>query len=404
MFSISVGAGGGNQFPLSITRKKFGKVMGKIWLGHSDMDWLRVCVDTVVSSGDGEFFRQRCTGYKSIHVTRCANAKGKFLEVSEYHSGSRQGALCIPAGETKSGWVDFGQLCKTFWDPNHQTTVATNGGNQRRVVNVDMGTRMAREGNLPKISHANQNPTQHVTAAINSALSAIQTNLTGVNSFINLEIKLELGIGLDGLWKVSKAEVVHPKPHDKPTKPVGLQIMKQTPQLDRPASSRSMKVWKPKLDPMGQPVLIKPNVYNSGHTQAEGSSSTSRDPCVVDRTGPTPPNSSAETNETDGGDLSHLSLTIEPRVEILAPPSGEGVEWLWGSSSAWMLELRGGRRVSIPLSLLRSPASLDVEEARAVDKPSPQDGAGVGTNGDDGIHCGDMEVWVRTRVTMTKYQ
>uniref|UniRef100_A0A2N9GX79 Reverse transcriptase domain-containing protein n=1 Tax=Fagus sylvatica TaxID=28930 RepID=A0A2N9GX79_FAGSY len=327
MFSISVGAGGGNQFPLSITRNKFGKVMGKIWLGHSDMDWLRVCVDTVVSSGDGEFFRQCRTGYKSIHVTRRANANGKFLEVSEYHSGSRQGALRIPAGETKSGWVDFGQLCKTFWDPNHQTTAATNGGNQRRVVNVDMGTRMAREGNLPKISHANQNPTQHVAAAMNSALSAIQTNLTGVNSFINLEIKLELGIKLDG--------------------------------FGRPASSRSMKVWKPKLDPMGQPVLIKPNVYNSGHTQAEGSSSTGRDPCVVDRTGPTPPNSSAETNETDGGDLSHLSLAVEPRVEILAPLSGEGVEWLWGSSSAWMLELRDGRRVSIPLSLLRSPASLD---------------------------------------------
>ncbi|GMY33690.1 hypothetical protein FCV25MIE_28932, partial [Fagus crenata] len=96
-----------------------------------------------VSFGDGEFFRQHRTGYKSIHVTRRANANGKFLEVSEFHSGSRQGALHIPKGETKSGWS--------------------------RVVNVDMGTHMAREGNLPKISHANHNPMHHVAAAVNSA-------------------------------------------------------------------------------------------------------------------------------------------------------------------------------------------------------------------------------------------
>ena len=174
-----MGAGGGTQFPLNITEKKFGKAMGKIWLGHRDLDWLRVCIDTPVSSGNGEFFRQRRTGYKSIHVIRRANANGKFLEVSEFHSGSRQGALRIPKGEAKSGWVDFARLCKGFWDPNHQTTAATDGGNQRRVVNVDMGTRMAREGNFPKISHANHNPTQHVTAVVNSALGDIQKKSYG---------------------------------------------------------------------------------------------------------------------------------------------------------------------------------------------------------------------------------
>ncbi len=320
-----MGAGGGNQFPLCITKKKFGKVMGKIWLGHSDMAWLRICVETAISSGDGEFFRQRRTGYKSIHVTRRANANGKFLEVSEYHSGSRQGALRIPEGETKSGWVDFGRLCKDYWEPNHQTTAATDGGNQRRVVNDDIGTRMAREGNLPKISHANPNPTQHVTIAVKSTISDVQKNLTGVNS-LNLEIKLELGIGLDGLWTVSKVEVVHPNTHAKPMMPVGPQNTKQAPQLDRPVSSSlSLRVWKPKLDPMGQPVLIKPNVYIGGHTHVERSSSTGRDLCVVDKTAPTPPTSLAETKETDG-ELSPLFLIVEPRVEILAPPSGDGVE------------------------------------------------------------------------------
>ena len=132
--------------------------MGKIWLGHRDLEWLRGCIDTVVLSGNGEFFRQRRTGYKAIHVIRRANANDKFLEVLEFHGGSRQGALRIPEGAAKSGWVDFGRLCKDFWDPNHQTTTATDGGNQHRVVNVDVGTRMAREENLPKIkSHPTRN-------------------------------------------------------------------------------------------------------------------------------------------------------------------------------------------------------------------------------------------------------
>ncbi len=58
-----------------------------------------------------------------------------------------------------------------------------------------------------------------------------------------------------------------------------------------------------------------------------------------------------------------------------------------------MLELRDGRRVSIPLSLLHSLASLDVEEPQAVDEPDPYAEAGVGTDGEDSLHGGDTEVW-----------
>ena len=77
--------------------------------------------------------------------------------------------------QSRDGWILLG-YAKAF---GIQTTVATDGGNQRRVVNVDMGTRMAREGNLPKISHANHNPTQHVTAVVNSALGDIQKKSYG---------------------------------------------------------------------------------------------------------------------------------------------------------------------------------------------------------------------------------
>jgi hypothetical protein len=59
-------------------------------------------------------------------------------------------------------------------------------------------------------------------------------------------------------------------------------------------------------------------------------------------------------------------VTVTPNQEqpILAldTPSGDAfVNRTWGSSSDWVLELRDGRRISIPLSLLQSPMR-DFEE------------------------------------------
>uniref|UniRef100_A0A2N9I2D6 Reverse transcriptase domain-containing protein n=1 Tax=Fagus sylvatica TaxID=28930 RepID=A0A2N9I2D6_FAGSY len=45
-----------------------------------------------------------------------------------------------------------------------------------------------------------------------------------------------------------------------------------------------------------------------------------------------------------------------PLAQCLAPPaSSEGLHQSWGSSSDWVLELRDGKRISIPLSLIQQP-------------------------------------------------
>jgi hypothetical protein len=302
------------------------------------------------------------------------------MEVSEFHSGSRQGAIRIPEGEAKQGWVEFSRLCKGFWDPNHHTMPFTGGGNLPRPVNGEMGTRMAREENMPKISHANQNPNHHVTAAVKSALGDVQKNHTGVNSHVNLEIKLELGFGLDGLWNVYKAEVVQVNP----TKPLGPPKNQQAQQSRPMTSSRPTQIWRPKLKPMGP--LTKPIDCSGGSTHADGSSSTGQDPCVVDKT--TQQLSVAETKEKED-----LRPSVEPRVEIFAPLAGEGDDRLWGSPSAWMLELRDGRRVSIPLSLLRTPESKMSKEPRAEDAIVPHGGGGVGSDLGDSLNCAGLEDW-----------
>ena len=85
--------------------------MGTVWLGTNDLDWVRSCIDTAVTTSlSGEFFRYHQNGFKAIHVILRSNSNGKFLEVLEFHSGSRQGVLCIPEGEAKKSWSVFSKL------------------------------------------------------------------------------------------------------------------------------------------------------------------------------------------------------------------------------------------------------------------------------------------------------
>ena len=82
-----------------------------------------------------------------------------------------------------------------------------------------------------------------------------------------------------------------------------------------------------------------------------------------------------------------------PCVEILAPPSIEGVDRLWGSSSVWMLELRDGRQVSIPLSLLRTPATIDTEEKDSEEGTTSHGGSELDSKTEAVQHGGMLMAW-----------
>ena len=49
-------------------------------------------------------------------------------------------------------------------------------------------------------------------------------------------------------------------------------------------------------------------------------------------------------------------LSVSHGIAPISMPTE--VDRTWGSSSEWVLELRDGRRGSIPLSLLRQPAAM----------------------------------------------
>jgi hypothetical protein len=79
------------------------------------MVWLGNTINKAVAIGTvGEFFRHHRDGYKAIHVIRRSNQYGKCIEVSKFHSGSRQGVIRIPKDAAQQGWLQFSILCKGY--------------------------------------------------------------------------------------------------------------------------------------------------------------------------------------------------------------------------------------------------------------------------------------------------
>ena len=115
--TFSISQVGGRNYPICILERKFGQLLGKIWIGSKDIEWLGIAIDNAINHGTTRNFFKHCRdGYKAVHVIQRSNRNGHFLEISEFHSGSRQGVIRIPEGKARQGWLEFSQLCRTFWD------------------------------------------------------------------------------------------------------------------------------------------------------------------------------------------------------------------------------------------------------------------------------------------------
>ena len=89
---------------------------------------------------------------------------------------------------------------------------------------------------------------------------------------------------------------------------------------------------------------------NSSWLSTHGVDANSEGTCV-DSTVPYSSNSLAPATASTSASPK-LATTFDMGVMALVPHLGE-VTRTWGSSSDWVLELRDGRRLSIPVSLLR---------------------------------------------------
>uniref|UniRef100_A0A2N9GXU6 Reverse transcriptase domain-containing protein n=1 Tax=Fagus sylvatica TaxID=28930 RepID=A0A2N9GXU6_FAGSY len=94
--------------PYNITERK-GRYRGSLWVSNLGLRWL---LDVFVklrnpNQNTEGFFEFQRDGNKMLEISCHANRGGRFVEVSEYHSGNQQGCIRVPEGRRGAGWSVF---------------------------------------------------------------------------------------------------------------------------------------------------------------------------------------------------------------------------------------------------------------------------------------------------------
>uniref|UniRef100_A0A2N9GEY0 Uncharacterized protein n=1 Tax=Fagus sylvatica TaxID=28930 RepID=A0A2N9GEY0_FAGSY len=326
------------------------------------MAWLGNTIDMAASKNTGgEFFRHHRDGYKAIHAIRRSNQHGQYLEISEFHSGSRKGVIRIPAGLEQQGWAQFSLFCKGHQKnatlPQPQITNEC----RREVARTTVMNKVI-EGGKPQIKPQDIIFQKHVTDSGNKAKGVISVDMPKdmVNSRVQLNLELELGRGPDGTWVISRAKLQTPEPtRTHLTKPISHSA---GPSI-RPVSQQ---VWRPKIQPIKRTHQNPQNTMPpEASTKAECSTP---EPCTSDKKARD--TAAVPTNSDDVSKVGTWAFPLLPNpfyalifIEVGYRVNGDSsfgdeVTRTWGSSSDWVLELRDGKTISIPLSLIRQPSTV----------------------------------------------
>jgi hypothetical protein len=355
-------------------------------MGFAAAAWLRDSLLEVAKlSNNRNVFRSFREGNKVFVVQKQQNDRGSFVTVTVLGDSKGRGGVIIPAGGDSWGWRRLSEELAGLLNPKaaanhgdiHRQPPAGKSlvqGNFRNEF-CSFKAAVTQGKNLPKIMPIN-------SGEINAENEVI------------LNLKVKMTRDQDGLWKASWAGLddssngLHQNSKLGPT-----QELKSAPKPG-PQPSQTHKVWKP--------VGPKPNQLATNSDSGAGSGSFR--PATLTR-GPELENSNRfsvfQIGESSGsGDPPEAETQcteVPPQAEIPAP-SGSGlvadgaivpqvsvasgsrlvadgaivshvsvapesepieVDRTWGSSSEWVLELRDGRRVSIPLSLIRQPVVSD---------------------------------------------
>jgi hypothetical protein len=76
------------------------------------------------------FFQSHRDGYRVLELSCMKNKGGCFVELADYHSGSRQGHIRIPEGKKGVGWTSFGEEVRRYFLGNGTQRVKP----EKRVV------------------------------------------------------------------------------------------------------------------------------------------------------------------------------------------------------------------------------------------------------------------------------
>jgi hypothetical protein len=99
---------GGRVDPYHIMERR-NRFRGSLWIGITGLRWLLdifVKIRTTNQPLEGFFVFHR-DGYRFLEFSCLANRGGRFVEITEYHSGTHRGSIRIPEGRKGAGWSVF---------------------------------------------------------------------------------------------------------------------------------------------------------------------------------------------------------------------------------------------------------------------------------------------------------
>ncbi|GMY20918.1 kinesin-like protein kin-4c, partial [Fagus crenata] len=122
---------GGRVDPYHIMECR-GRFRGSLWIGIKGLRWILdifVKIRTTNLTLEG-FFVFHKDGYRVLKFSCLANRGGRFVEISEYHSGTHRGSIRIPEGRKGARWSVFEfQIRKCFLgEIQKHSTVSTSSG------------------------------------------------------------------------------------------------------------------------------------------------------------------------------------------------------------------------------------------------------------------------------------
>jgi hypothetical protein len=122
--TFTLGFDGGRTDPYHIMERR-GRFRGSLWLGLGGLRWLvntllKIRNQACTLDGFFEFFRD---GYRVLEVSCLSNRGGRFLDISEYHSGAHVVTSdCLKAGEGLGGPYSNSRYvntsCVKLWSQN----------------------------------------------------------------------------------------------------------------------------------------------------------------------------------------------------------------------------------------------------------------------------------------------
>jgi hypothetical protein len=415
-FDIYLEVGNTKQVKIKESGKQH---VNSVYLSKDGVRWLSKCVEEhVTREGEPSFLRTYRENDQGYVISRNGNNYGRFVELLAYGKGGLQGRLVIPEGQKQSGWRGFVSELRCALEPgktvnlvaskpinmntqqekelNHGNKVAGGGGPNaqpgRKQETVDHSWR---DQLFPHMEISEKQKRQEHDSS-DSGGRAGKEKVVGFGAKVSdkdngkseviLNLKVKLTCDLAGNWtpswvgldemdskSVTKAHVTKLAQQPKLKKvwqPIGSWPVKDKSKVAQvmPGGSGETDLNKPKYD-LKKPEATAPEISISNSFsifQHDESSNTGEDrtsdPIVVSEISSIEVENSDRRSQSEIRVLPHRNEESKGAIVLCESPdtlttltNQLEVDCTWGSSSDWVLELRDGRRLSIPISLIRQP-------------------------------------------------